>query len=104
MSYESYHKSLVDCKKIKPHVEELVARCGNAGAAAEYALVGSSTLRRIMNDVHCTVQIATARKILIALEHRREEDSKNHSVHENLLKIRREQAMREDRIGRMAGY
>jgi hypothetical protein len=100
MSYEPYHKTTIDCKQIRPHTKELVDRCGTAEAAGEYALVATSTIRRIVNGVHCTVQQATARKILIALEHRREEDRKNHEVHERLLKERRRQATQEDRIFR----
>jgi len=104
MSYEKYHKSLIDCQQIRPYVKELVQRCGNAKAAAEYSLVAASTIGRIMHSVHCTVQHETARKLIIALEHRRIEDRKNHEVHDELLKARRAQAMQEDRLERLIGY
>lgn len=104
MPYEPYHKTTIDCKKIRPHVKELVDRCGDAAAAGRYSLVGKSTLLRIMNGVNCTVQQATARKILMALEHRREEDRKNHAVHQRLLKARQEQARIEARQEGLTGY
>lgn len=101
---EKYHNSTIECKKIRPHVQELVHRCGSAELAGEYSLVGKSTIRRIMNDVHCTVQQATARKLLLALDHKRIEDRKNHTVHENLLKARQEQAKIESHQERLLGY
>jgi hypothetical protein len=91
-SYEPYHKTTIDCFKIRPHTRELVDRCGTAKAAGDYALVATSTIRRILHGTHCTVQQETARRILVALEHRRIEDRKNHAVHENLLKARQRAA------------
>jgi len=104
MSYEKYHKSLIDCKQVRPYVKELVLRCGNAKAAGEYSLVAASTIHRILHNVHCTVQQETARKLFLALQHRREEDRKNHEVHDELLKARKEQARQEDRLERLIGY
>jgi len=109
-SYEKYHKSTIDCSKIQPHTKELVDRCGTAQAAAQYALVSPQTVQRILHGVHCTVQQATARKILIALEHKRIEDRRFHRTHAKLLKARQDAARidqqreREDRQERLAGY
>jgi len=103
-SYEPYHKTTIDCKKIRPHVKELVDRCGTAQAAAKYALVSPQTIQRIMHATYCNVQQATARKILLALEHRREEDRRNHAVHDRLLKARVAQARIEDHQERLVGY
>jgi len=91
-SYEPYHKTTIDCYKIRPHTAELVDRCGTAQAAGKYALVATSTIRRILHGTHCTVQQETARRILVALEHRRKEDRLNHKVHDRLLKARQRAA------------
>jgi hypothetical protein len=104
MAYEKYHKSLVDCIKIKPHTRELVDRCGSFEAAAEYAFVGHMTLRRILSGVHCSVQLGTATKILIALEHRRKEDRSIKRTHERLKKARMAQVQLEEQQLRLLGY
>jgi len=104
MSWEKYHKTTIDCDKVRPHVKELVDRCGNVQAAAKYSLVGGSTIHRILHGVNCSIQQATARKLLLALEHRREEDRKNHATHERLLKARQEQARLDGNLERLAGY
>src|SRR5215831_4444534 len=104
VSYEPYHKTTIDCYKIRPHVKELVDRCGTFAKAAEYSLVGANTLRRIIHGVNCSVQHETARRVLLALDHRREEDRKNHAVHDRLLKARIKQAQIEDRQQRLVGY
>jgi|SRR5215831_15308630 len=104
MTYEKYHRTTIDCTKIKPHVKELVDRCGSPVKAAEYALVGQGTIYRIMHSVNCTVQQATARKILIALEHRRQEDRVNKRTHERLLKARQAQARIEREQVELVGY
>jgi hypothetical protein len=104
VSYEKYHKTTIDCSKIFPHTKELVERCGTAHAAAEYALVSPQTIMRIMNSVHCTVQQATARKIIIALEHRRKEDRTMKSVHTRFLNARRKQAQIEEQQMSLLGY
>ena len=104
MAYEKYHRSTIDCKKIRPHVNELVDRCGTIEAAGEYALVGKSTIARILHEVNCSVQQSTAQKILLALDHRRQEDRANRTVHERLLKARHEQKRIEDLQERLAGY
>lgn len=87
---------------------ELIDRCGSAGEAGAYALVSPNTLYRVINNVNCTVQQATARKILIALEHKRDEDRKAHVIHERHLKARKKAARDQQRIyesiERMAGY
>lgn len=104
MTYEPYHKTTIDCHKIRPHTKELVDRCGGFGEAGEYSLVAASTLRRIMHGVNCTVQKETARKILLALEHRRIEDRKVKQIHENFRKARQEQARIERNQAELAGY
>ena len=102
--YEKYHRTTIDCSKIRPHLKELIDRCGSPVKAAEYALVGQGTVYRIMHGVNCTVQQATASKILIALEHRRKEDRSNKATHTRLLKARQQQHRLEDLQERLAGY
>lgn len=104
MTYEPYHKTTIDCKKIRPHVKELMDRCGGSVEAGKYALVAHSTLLRIMHGVNCSVQKETARKILLALDHKRQEDKANHEVHERFLKARQEQARIEAHQQRLLGY
>jgi hypothetical protein len=104
LSYEKYHRSTIDCEKIRPHVKELVDRCGTIEAAGAYALVGKTTIARILHGVNCTVQRATASKIILALDHRREEDRKSHRVHKRLLEARMAQARLEDTQERLIGY
>ena len=104
MRNKPYHRTLIECSKIRPHVKELVERCGSTGAAAKYALVGHQTVLNVMNNKYCAVQRETARKLLLALEHRREEDHLNNAVHNRLLKARQVQARMEDQAGRLVGY
>jgi hypothetical protein len=104
MSYKPYEKRTVDAKQIRPHAIELVRRCGNWQETAEYAGIGKSTIARIYNGANERIQMATARKILMALERRREEDRKNYSVNQRLIKAKRDQAKLEDNIERLAGY
>jgi len=104
MPEEKYHRTTIDCSKIYPHTKELVDRCGTAEDAAEYALVSPQTIRRILNGIHCTVQQATARKIIIALEHRRKEDRTIKQVHNRFLNARRKQAQLEEQQMSLLGY
>jgi hypothetical protein len=104
MSYEKYHRTTIDCSKIRPHLKELIDRCGSPAKASEYALIGQGTVYRIMHGVNCTVQQLTARKILMALEHRRREDRINKATHTRFLNIRKEQARREAEQERLVGY
>jgi hypothetical protein len=99
-----YHRTLIECSKIRPHVKELVDRCGSINAAAKYALVGNQTILNVLNNKYCAVQRETARKFLLALEHRREEDRLNNAVHKRLLKARQAQARIEDQQERLIGY
>lgn len=92
-----YHKSAVDCSTVRPHTKELVKRCGGAPQAAEYALVAPQTLNRILGESQCRIQQATARKILIALEHRREEDIEIKKIHDRLLRKRQKDARENER-------
>lgn len=92
MSYERYHKTLVEVKTIRPHVKELVDRCGTMQAAAHYALVAPNTIGRILAGANETMQKSTASKLMIALEHRRKEDRSNNRTHKRLLKARQQQA------------
>ncbi len=101
MGYESTN---VDCSEIKPYVTELILRCGSPEKASDYCGVGTSTLYRIRHSYHCTMQHKTAAMIFAALVRKRKEDRQNKKISEELLKTKREQAIREDRIGRLAGY
>jgi hypothetical protein len=98
-----YHKSAVDCSTVRPHTKELVERCGGAPQAAQYALVTPQTINRVLNEKQCTIQQATARKILIALEHRREEDIEVKKIHDRLLRKRQQDVIESDRE-RLVGY
>lgn len=104
MAHQRYQRQTIDCSKIRPHAKELVDRCGSCEAAGAYAGIGKSTFFRILNSYNCSVQQATARKILLALERRREEDRRNHSVNERLLEAKNRQARIEDNQERLAGY
>jgi len=104
-----YHRTLIECSKIRPHVAELVERCGSTAAASRYGLVGHQTILNVLNNKYCSVQRETARKLLLALEHRREEDRLSNAVHERLLKARQKEArqrqkIREDQLERLVGY
>src|SRR5215831_21038647 len=92
MSYERYHKTLVPVKEVRPHVVELVDRCGTRQKAAQYALVAPNTIGRILAGANETMQKSTASKLMIALEHRRKEDRSNNRTHKRLLKARQRQA------------
>jgi len=100
---EEYHKSAVPCSNVLPHTKELVKRCGGAPQAAAYALVTPQTINRILGEKQCTIQRGTARKILIALEHRREEDTEIKKVHDRLLRKRQQDAIEGNRE-RLVGY
>lgn len=101
---KKYHATTVPCERLRPHLQELINRCGSPTAAAEYALIGASTVYRIMHSYNCNMQRGVAEKILLALKHKREEDRENHEVHERLLKARKEQARIEDGQLRLLGY
>lgn len=101
---KKYHATTVPCTNVRPHLNELINRCGSPTAAAKYALVGTNTVYRIMNGVNCNLQRDTAAKIMLALRHKREEDRVNGEVHERLLRARQEQARLEDRQLRLLGY
>jgi hypothetical protein len=98
-----YISTNVDCRRLRPFVKELVDRCGNMKEAGEYAMVSGNTIRRILNNEHCTTQRETARKLILALEHRREEDRKNHSTSARLLAERKKAASIEARRERDNG-
>jgi len=104
MSYTKYHRTTIDCTKVRPFLKELIDRCGGPTEAAEYALIGTGTVYRIMHGVHCNCTQGTAQKILLALDHRRQEDRSNKRVHDRLLKARQEQKRIEDLQERLAGY
>ena len=104
MAYAKYERVTVDCAKVRPHVQELVYRCGTAQVASEYAQVGHSTISRILHGYHCTIQQATARKILVALDRKRAEDRKLHAVHERFIEARNNQKRIEDAQERLVGY
>lgn len=100
-----YHRSLVDCSKIKPFLEELVQRCGSPDAAAEYIGIGTTSVYRIRNEEHCTMQKRTAQLILASLEHKRNEDAVTERNRRNRLALGLNTQDRiEDKLERLAGY
>lgn len=92
-----YKPKNIDCNKIKPHVEELILRCGSPEATAEYIGIGTSTLYRIRHNEHCTMQIRTAQLIMDGLVRRRKEDRKN-GISEAYLRMKQQQALSEKRM------
>jgi hypothetical protein len=88
-----YHKTAVECSTVRPHTKELVERCGGAPQAAEYALVTPQTINRILGSKQCTIQQVTARKLLLALEHRRLEDEEVGKIRDRLRRIRQNDAI-----------
>jgi hypothetical protein len=101
----TYHRTLIDCSRIKPFLEELVERCDSADVAAEYAGISGSSIYRIRHDEHCTVQRRTAQLILAALENKRDEDlvterNRRKRVTDAILR----QSELDDAIERLTGY
>lgn len=92
------NSTLIDCKKILPYVLELVLRCGSREAAANYSQVACSAIYRITSYGQCTVQVATARKLLLALDARRREDRAAGHTPEALLQHRMKMADAERRM------
>lgn len=101
-----YRRATIDCAKLKPFVEELVGRCGSCEEAGRVCGVGKSTLYRILHDYHCTMQRATAAKIMVGLRDRRREDVRLDRRWNNpaLKKAIELQARIESRRERLAGY
>jgi hypothetical protein len=105
-----YQPRNVDCKTVKPLVTELILRCGSPEKASAYCGVGTSTFYRIRHNEHCTLQKATAEKIISALKQKRIEDRAAGQVSNELIEklkkqaITESQAFREDRLGRLSGY
>lgn len=100
-----YHRSLIDCSRIKPFLEELVVRCGSPEVAAEYIGIGSTSVYRIRHEEHCTMQRRTAQLILSSLEHKRDEDAaternKRKRLEQGLLR----QSELDDNMERLVGY
>jgi len=99
-----YNSTCVPCSKIYEYVMELVYRCGTRVEAAKYAGIGVSTIFKITNYGQCTVQVPTAKKLLLALDRRRREDRAAGHVHPSLLEVRRQAEDTEKRIERNTLY
>lgn len=93
----------VPASKLQPLIQELVFRCGNTRKAADYIGISGSTLNDIANMKREFAHKRTARLIILALYQRRKEDRRN-GASERFVKAKREQANREDRMNRLAGY
>jgi hypothetical protein len=65
---------MVEAIMVENYLGELVGRCGNKRMAASYSLVSVSTIDNILRHQTAWIQSTTARRILLALEHKREED------------------------------
>ena len=99
-----YHnKRDVPTVKLQPLLTELILRCGNTRDAAEYIGISRMALNDIVNQHREFSYQRTARLIILALYQRRKEDRRNGSS-ERFLKARKEQAIREERMSRLAGY
>jgi len=69
-----YDSQMIDCSKILSFVGELVLRCGSRENAARYASIGVSTIYKVTSYGQCSVQVPTAKKLLLALDRKRRED------------------------------
>lgn len=94
----------IECKSVRPFLQELVRRCGNAEAAASLAGMSASSLRSALQDQQCRMQKATARRIITALAERRRLDRREGIVSETFRRALVVQAAREDKVNRLAGY
>jgi len=104
MTKQHYHHTRdVPSVKLRPLVSELILRCGNTRDAAAYIGISRTTLHDIINNKREWTHKSKARLIILALYQRRKEDRRNGSS-ERFRKAKVEQAVREDRMSRLAGY
>ena len=96
-------RTTVPAKSIRPHLDELLLRCGDVKATAAYSGLTTATIQRILKNHYKTVQLKTARKIMDALISKREDDRKSYSVNSKLIATKREQANRESKMD-LTGY
>jgi hypothetical protein len=94
----------VECKKIRKFVAELVDRCGSSDLAGVASGVAANTIRSVLHEERCTMQLRTAKRLLVALDQRRKEDRRNGSTSERFREARRRQADIEEKIDRTLGY
>lgn len=91
-------RTTIEVKNVKPHLEELILRCGGIPQAADYSGLTSATVQRIMKGQYKTVQIKTAQKIMDSLILRRADDRRNYGVNKTLIDTMRKRAISEDKI------
>lgn len=103
VSYQKYGPDggVVDCKPIRPFVQELFRRYNNRrDLTAEAIGISPQAITNILYNGQCTIQRATAKKIILALDNKRREDRRNGCVAPAFI-----HAMRQaERIERLAGY
>lgn len=97
-------RTTVSVKSIKPHLDELLLRCGDVKETANYSGLTTATIQRIQKNHYKTVQLKTARKIMDALLSKREDDRKNYNVNDKLIRAKREQAKQEAKLRDLTGY
>lgn len=93
-----YDSKMIDCKKILVFAKELILRCGSKEQAARYSEIAVSTFYRITSYEQCSLQVPTAKKLLLALDRKRREDRQNGHTPEALRKAKISSAYSEDRM------
>lgn len=94
---------LVPVPKIEPFVRELVERCGSTAQVVRVHGFNRTTIDRVLRHEIESVKAKTAARVLVALGEQRKIDRRN-GTSERFVKARREQAQREERLDRLAGY
>lgn len=88
--------------ELRGYVKELIDRCGPWYGPRQYGL-RPETLSALVRGEQKRVQKKTAQRILLALGEQRKLDRRN-GASPRFVEAKRAQALREDRIGRLAGY
>jgi hypothetical protein len=93
----------VETKLVLPHLTELVARTGNAARVEIAHGISARTVRMIVKGETKSTQKQTALRVLAALAEQRKLDRRN-GTRAGFNAAIREQVLRSERIGRLAGY
>lgn len=99
-----YQPKNIQVSKIRPHLRELILRCGSPEKAANYIGMGTTTMYRLRHGENQTMQMTTAQLILDGLMRKREEDRKNGHTSEALTDALQIQARIERNLEDMTGY
>jgi len=88
---------------LRDYAKELGLRCGGYWPLRSAHELRPETIRAIAEGTKLRVQKKTVVRILVALGEQRKTDRRN-GASPSFVQAKREQAEREDRIGRFAGY